>query len=212
MTPVHQTPVFSLLLDALAERGWFVQPGFVDAGYVCALRAEAERAWEDGDFRRARIGSGADRQLRPEIRSDHILWLDPARLTPLQRVYWNRIDVLRQTLNRRFFLGLQSFEAHLAVYPPGAAYERHRDRFRTTPARTISCLLYLNHDWTDADGGQLRIYESRTDGSERHVDLSPVGGTFVCFRSDTVEHAVLPARRPRYSLTGWLKRADGPFG
>ncbi len=202
----------SVDLEALAERGWIVQTDFVDVEYVRALLAEAEAAWREGDFRQARVGQGADRQLRPEIRSDHILWLDEERLTPLQRAYWERIEALRHELNRRFFLGLRAFEAHLAVYPPGAFYTRHLDRFRSTPSRTISCLLYLNEDWTADDGGQLRIYETAPDGTETHVDVLPTAGTFVCFRSDTVEHEVLPAHRPRYSLTGWLKRAEGPFG
>lgn len=199
-------------LDLLAERGWVVQPDFVEADYVRALLAEAEAAWQDGDFRQARIGQDTDRQLRPEIRSDHILWLDEDRLTPLQQQYWDRIEALRQALNRHFLLGLRTFEAHLAVYPAGAFYKRHLDRFRSTPARTISCLLYLNEDWTADDGGQLRIYETAPGGTETHVDVLPAAGTFVCFRSDTVEHEVLPARRRRYSLTGWLKRIAPPLG
>jgi SM-20-related protein len=36
----------------------------------------------------------------------------------------------------------------------------------------------------------------------------PEAGRLVCFRSDLIEHEVLPATRERYSLTGWaLDRA-----
>ncbi|MDQ2656958.1 MAG: 2OG-Fe(II) oxygenase, partial [Bacteroidota bacterium] len=36
------------------------------------------------------------------------------------------------------------------------------------------------------------------------LDILPVLGRMVCFRSDQLEHEVLPATRPRLSLTGWL--------
>ena len=65
----------------------------------------------------------------------------------------------------------------------------------------ISVVLYLNEGWTDADGGQLRLHLA---GGPR--DVLPELGTFVIFRSDTVPHEVLPAARPRYSLTGWYRR------
>jgi SM-20-related protein len=35
-------------------------------------------------------------------------------------------------------------------------------------------------------------------------DVLPVAGRLVCFRSDLLEHEVLPATRERLSLTGWL--------
>jgi SM-20-related protein len=36
------------------------------------------------------------------------------------------------------------------------------------------------------------------------VDILPLAGRLVCFRSDQIEHEVLPATRERLSLTGWL--------
>jgi SM-20-related protein len=43
------------------------------------------------------------------------------------------------------------------------------------------------------------------NGGEISVDISPAGGTFVILNSREIAHEVLPARRCRYSLTGWLK-------
>ncbi len=69
----------------------------------------------------------------------------------------------------------------------------------------ISCILYLNPDWTPEDGGLLRIYPpDATD--EAGIDVVPHAGTFVCFLSDRIPHEVLPARRERFSLTGWMHR------
>ena len=62
--------------------------------------------------------------------------------------------------------------------------------------------MYLNHDWTSADGGALRIYDD-----ERVRDVLPRGRErSVCFLSDRFEHEVLPATRERLALTGWFRR------
>lgn len=198
---------FESVLTQVAERGWSVTPDFLLTEILDGLIEEEHALWEEGAFRQAGIGTGVAKVVRPEIRSDRILWLEPGNLTPQVTAYWQVIDALRVRLNREFFLGLNDFEAHFAVYPPGSFYKRHLDRHQQVRKRTISCILYLNRDWTADAGGYLRIYEG-TDGFETHVDVLPEFGTFVCFRSDTVFHEVLPATRERFSLTGWLRAGD----
>lgn len=197
------------VLDDLVERHFAVRQDLFPEELVAALAEEARRLWEAGRFRRARIGRGSHQQLRPEIRSDFIHWLHPEQLSPPQAAYWTAIDQLRLQLNRALFLNLREFEAHLAVYPPGTFYRRHLDQFREGHARLITCLLYLNRDWREDFGGQLRIY--LPDNEDAFVDVLPMAGTFVMFRSDTVAHEVLPATRHRFSITGWLRRETGPF-
>ncbi len=38
------------------------------------------------------------------------------------------------------------------------------------------------------------------------IDVMPQAGTFVAFLAADFDHEVLPARRERASLTGWLRR------
>ena len=104
--------------------------------------------------------------------------------------------------NRELMLGLVGFEAHYAIYPPGAAYARHRDRFRDDDTRVLSCVLYLNDGV--ARGGRRRAAPLPPDGAT--LDVAPQGGTFVAFLSDTFDHEVLPASRERLALTGWFRR------
>ena len=78
-------------------------------------------------------------------------------------------------------------------------YRRHLDQFKKDDHRKLSVICYLNEGWKEEHGGQLRIY--RTDGP---LDILPVAGRLVCFRSDQLEHEVLPATRERLSLTGWI--------
>jgi SM-20-related protein len=97
---------------------------------------------------------------------------------------------------------LFAFEGHYALYPPGAFYRRHRDRFRDDDGRVLSCVLYLNQDWDAGDGGTLRIH---LDGGDTR-DVLPAGGTFACFLADRFEHEVLPATRERLAISGWFRR------
>ena len=191
----------STAVDQLAEQGWTLIRDFLAEEEIAELAAEAQRLWETGAFKRAGIGRAERFQIRPDIRSDHILWLDENAPTRAQKVYWQRIETLRREINRAFFAGLVSFEAHFAVYPPGAFYRKHLDQFSSSSDRIISCVLYLNRDWREEYGGALRLY---TDGN--FIDIQPRAGTCVIFRSDSIYHEVLPSQRERFSVTGWFKR------
>src|ERR1700690_3233969 len=150
----------------------------------------------------AGIGRGVALQQGPEVRGDRILWLEERTAAPAEVAFWRAIEALRLALNETLYLGLFDFEGHYAMYPPGACYRRHRDRFIDDDSRILSCVLYLNDVWTTVDGGALRIH---IDGKGAR-DVLPAGGTFVCFQAERFEHEVLPAARERLSLTGWFRR------
>ena len=108
-------------------------------------------------------------------------------------------------MNRELALGLFALEAHLALYPVGARYGCHLDRFQDDDHRVISVSLYLNSDWGAEDGGALRLYLGEPE-SEPYEDVLPTAGTLVCFLSGKFHHEVLPSRRERLSVTGWFTR------
>jgi SM-20-related protein len=196
---------FNSLIDQISDTGWGYISSIFPDNYLKELLKEEQELWKKGDFHRAKVGTGNNEQLRSEIRSDHVLWLDEDNLTSLQEIYWNEIDRLRRLLNEAFYIGLKKFEAHFAVYPPGSFYKKHLDQFKSVKERIISCILYLNEDWESSFGGQLRIFTS-ADHLEEYIDIDPLPGTFVCFRSDQIYHEVLPANKERFSITGWLKK------
>jgi SM-20-related protein len=182
-----------------------VEAAFLPEPAIAALRAEARRRDAAGEFRVAGIGRGASRVERSDIRGDRILWLEEQARSAAEAPLWDALASLRAALNEVFFLGLDSFESHYAIYPPGAFYRRHRDRFLDDDARVISCVLYLNEDWSVQDGGALRMH---LDDGVR--DILPAGGTLVCFVAERFEHEVLPSARERLTVTGWFRR--GPSG
>jgi SM-20-related protein len=193
----------------LERSGYCVVEDFLDANAIAALALECKSMHEREELRPAAIGRARGRNVDARIRGDQTRWFDPAQLTPAQSTYWTSMDSLRTSLNRRLLLGLDEIEAHYALYPPGARYARHRDRFRDDDARVLSSVLYLNHAWHPVDGGALRIYVDTAGTSEResHLDIAPHAGTLVLFLSADFEHEVLPASRERLSVAGWFRRA-----
>ena len=200
------------LLDHISQEiynnSYVVVDDFVDEGFRKALLKEQIDLLNQGQFTKAAIGKGDQRQVRTEIRSDEVLWMDSTALSPLQAIFWEKVAEVQQVLNRRCFLGLKSFEGHFARYPIGSFYKRHLDQFHAVPHRIVTIILYLNESWTEADGGQLRMYFPQEDGSERVEDVLPLGGRLVVFLSEEIPHEVLPTQKDRISITGWLRNID----
>ena len=199
--------MFSALIEGLAGPGYAVSQDLFDANMLRGLRDEAARAASDGLLVEASIGRGGDRRRQASVRGDRTLWIDPAT-THLPELAWLAVmESLRYDLNRELALGLFSLETHYAVYAPDARYARHSDRHAGIAARVVSTVLYLNDDWSDADGGALRLFVGQGD-EETALDVMPRFGCFVAFLADRFEHEVLPARRERWSVTGWMRRRD----
>ena len=200
------------LLDYISQEiynnSYVVVDDFVDEGFRKALLKEQIDLLNQGQFTKAAIGKGDQRQVRTETRSDEVLWMDSTALSPLQAIFWEKVAEVQQVLNRRCFLGLKSFEGHFARYPIGSFYKRHLDQFHAVPHRIVTIILYLNESWTEADGGQLRMYFPQEDGSERMEDVLPLGGRLVVFLSEEIPHEVLPTQKDRISITGWLRNID----
>lgn len=192
------------VIDALAEQGWCVVPDFLPPDTVAALRTACLARHRSGAFHRAGVGSG-NAQLATELRGDAILWLEPEDTDTDVSAYMRATEALRQAANRELFLGLAQLEAHFAVYPEGAYYKKHLDRFRDDDRRTLTAIVYLNADWSAEDGGLLRFWPDPTGAGEA-LEIVPTGGTLVTFLSDRFWHEVTPARRERLAITGWFKR------
>ena len=162
------------------------------------LRAEAEHLRADNAFSAAAIGRG--HEARTEIRGGSICWLEPGM--PAGEAFMVWMDGLRSSLNRRLFLGLDSFEAHYAHYPTGTSYGTHVDRHQDSAARVVSAVIYLNSEWPVDGGGELVLYGA--DEVPR-LELAPAGGTLVLFMSEGTPHEAKKATRERWSIAGWFR-------
>jgi SM-20-related protein len=189
--------------DRLAAGGVSVQDEFLAPPQIRALLQCAHQRRERGDFHPAQIGSAQTAERREEIRGDFTCWIAPP-LLPAEQILWEEGERLRLNLNRDATLGLFELELHYAWYPPGAGYARHVDQPRGRAQRQVSLVLYLNDGWTPGAGGELRIF----DPGEAYQDIEPLAGRLVYFLTPGREHAVLPTRRDRFSISGWFRTRE----
>jgi SM-20-related protein len=194
-------PLLLRIVDDLAANGWSQQNIFLPLDLTRALAAECRKRAAEGELAPAAVGRGPGSEIREGIRGDHIQWIEPGQAKACDS-YLQLMDSLREAINRDLFLGLEDFESHFAMYPPGAFYLKHVDRFRDDDRRMVSAVVYLNDAWLPEHGGQLRMYLQ----DDAPYDVIPTGGCLVVFLSGAVPHEVLPATRERLSLTGWFRR------
>ena len=191
---------FDVLADGLAENGYAVTDHFLSHDEVKNILGLNEFQAGSPFFKKAGIGKNKDHQINESIRGDYIHWIDKNSAPDPLKVYLDRLGQLVQFLNESLFLSLKDFEIHMTIYPAGTFYKRHLDQFNRDDHRKLSVICYLNDNWSPDQGGQLRMF--LPDG--RTAEILPTLGRLVCFRSDQIEHEVLPATRTRLSLTGWI--------
>lgn len=161
------------------------------------VRAEALRMDERGALRAAGVGRDAVR--RPEIRGDHIAWLDPLNLPDALAPVVSLFENLMRALNESAYLGARTLECQLTVYHHGHGYARHRDATTSASSRRATAIYYAN-DWHDGDGGELEVWENA--GSRV---LAPRSNRMVVFRSQCTEHAVRPVvGAPRVAVSAFM--------
>jgi len=200
---------FERIVNDLSNTGLSICDDFISPLLVSNLAFEARSLWQEGAFRQARVGKGSSMQLLSEVRNDQIHWLDPESPSAVQRPYFLDLETLRNYINRHLFLGLFEYEGHFALYPPGASYKIHYDRFIGAHHRIVSCILYLNQDWTAENGGALKVHSGNTASClNLPMEVLPLGGRLVTFISEQFPHEVLQANRDRLSLTGWFRIRD----
>ncbi|CAN5153352.1 2OG-Fe(II) oxygenase [soil metagenome] len=186
------------IADGIADNSYAIVDHFLSASEVDAIVNTDAFKNAKLQFKKASIGK-ENKHINESVRGDYIQWIDPLTASAPVGLYLQRLQELAQYLNRSLFLSLKDSEIHLTLYPIGTFYKRHLDQFKSDDHRKISVICYLNENWKEEDGGQLVLHLSHGP-----VDVLPAAGKIVCFRSDLIEHEVLPATRERLSLTGWL--------
>ncbi len=187
------------IAESLSQHGYCVLPSALPRELVHSL-VEYIQSPASKSLQLAAIGRNKSKSLNSEIRRDTILWLDESSSAGSIWLQW--MESLKQELNRKLFLGLFSYESHLAKYSAGDFYKLHRDAFPGQANRILSTVVYLNEDWNNEDGGELRLY----DQDEKIIQaVLPTLGTLVIFLSEEFPHEVLPAKKERWSIAGWFR-------
>jgi SM-20-related protein len=195
--------IVTAIIDALAGSGCYVGPTILSKETTWTLSERLQSLADAGALSDARVGRANNAARQASIRGDATLWFDDAPTNDVEAEAMRTVNTLRTSINEALFIGATETELHYAHYPAGALYKTHVDRFGDNNTRLVSLVFYLNHDWQEANGGELVIYDKAQTTLHR---VPPRAGTMVAFLSERFPHEVLPATMPRLSLTGWLRR------
>jgi SM-20-related protein len=191
--------IFEKQIQELIEKNWTTIEQFLTPKECENLIGE----FVENQLEKAKVGSGQNRILAPEIRNDSIKWIQNDAATNFELEYLAKMQEIQSIINRELFLGLKEFECHKALYKNGEHYSKHTDQFKGNNSRTVTVITYLN---SVTDGGELIIY-NKSNPDLRDKIIKPQTGLLVCFLSDQLYHEVLPTKENRYSLTGWFKNS-----
>jgi len=184
--------------------------------------------WSTSRLKAGMIGGGVQ---KPEVRGDLFAIGELRSLPEALRAAHERVQLLVSALEGSVLQRGGAVECEppmMAVYPGGGArYVRHFDgldgpKSGLMQRRVCTLILYLNPFWCEDHGGQLRLYpDARVETSsaplppkdEAVVDIEPLHGRLLAFLCEGRNaHEVLPAWRPRFAVTWWVRESSASFG
>jgi len=187
--------LYKNISETLVNDGYVVIDDALNAESATSLLQEAKA---EQNYKVAGISTAS--AVDKNRRRDKIHWIDAT--TEATREYFRFAQGLQEYLNRSLYLGLRYYEAHFARYEVGDFYEKHLDAFRSAKNRVVTTVYYLNDDWSDADGGEIVLYDKEGRELQR---LLPKANRLVVFMSEEFPHEVFPAKKRRYSIAGWFR-------
>lgn len=189
------------MADSIYEQGFYLLDNFLDATHYHALRYQALELLKTNRLKPAKIGHQNSAVVHSDIRRDAIHWLDDKDDNKATQAWFSAIELIAKQLNQHLFIGINDFESHFACYEAGAFYKKHIDQFNQTQDRQMSCVYYLNEQWSKEFGGELILYDKN---DKQLLSVLPIANRLICFRSD-LPHEVTKTTQCRLSIAGWMK-------
>ncbi|KRX09708.1 hypothetical protein PPERSA_02580 [Pseudocohnilembus persalinus] len=81
----------------------------------------------------------------------------------------------------------------------GGCFPWHYDNAGNPSKRQLTCVIYLNPEWKEGDGGEIVVWPFL----EQPVKIAPKMDRAVLFRSDMVLHRVMPSKKERFCFSIW---------
>lgn len=192
---------FDILIDGYIANQFGIDKEFISDSLAKGLQQNIRNLQAGENLTAAGIGNARLRDGNQKMRGDKISWLDKNNQNVFEQEFLSLAEDFIGHLNSSCYTGINSYEFHYSVYEKGDFYKKHIDQFQSDNNRKFSFINYLNDDWQEKDGGQLHLYHNnKTD------EIKPQSRTAIFFKSDVMEHEVMPCNRTRMSISGWLKR------
>lgn len=151
-------------------------------------------------YEKTSIGRGHLKQQQTRIRSDETKWLTAS--SDAQQRFLSTMQALQENINQHLYMGLFDYGSHFAHYKVGDFYAKHLDRLKGKTNRVLTTVLYLNDVWSKDDGGEIVLFDENQHIVEK---LLPKANRLIIFLSERFPHEILPAKKDRYSITGWFR-------
>eukprot|EP00759_Apiculatamorpha_spiralis_P022183 PhF_6_TR26517/c0_g1_i1/m.38343/K09592/EGLN, HPH; hypoxia-inducible factor prolyl hydroxylase len=207
------TSLHSKAIEDLNTRTFSVLDGFLGQEFASALRGEIQRLNDSGTLSPGELAAEEGfwkTRYDATKRNDLVKWIyteDQMKDLPSTRQYCEAIKefvgVLKPHIESLAKVpSLENTTIMLALYPGGGSrFIRHIDNPNRN-GRVLTCVYYLNENWTPEHGGTLRLYPM---SSKEEYDVEPLCDRLVLFYSDERNpHEVLPATSHRYAATLWF--------
>jgi SM-20-related protein len=191
---------FDTLINSFIENKVGIAADFLSESLSGHLKENLTALYSSNQLQEAGTGQHAKVDYNRSFRRDIIYWLDRKHNNVHENSFFDLMDDFVQHLNATCYTGITGYEFHYTLYEKGSFYKKHLDRFRDNDSRQYSMIMYLNNEWEENDGGELRIHHDN-----KIENIYPLGGKSVFFKSSELEHEVLISNKPRMSITGWLK-------
>lgn len=192
---------FEILINGFLENKVGIADNFLAEKLANHLKANLLNLLLTQQMKAASTGNEEKISLNTKVRGDSIYWLDKKHKNDHEDAFFRLVEDFIKYLNMSCYAGINAYEFHYSLYEKGSFYKKHIDQFQNNEARQYSLISYLNEEWIENDGGELKIHQH-----DHETIISPNLGKTVFFKSNELIHEVLTTQKRRMSITGWLKR------
>ena len=202
--------------DAINECGWCVVDDFMDERSARELyeRVKAFGASSQSHFQQHVFQFGQQRFSKPGIYEMDLHDASARKHAPVLRDVFRILgpELAKAAAEALPALGLASDDqpAIKLQMNRGGAFPMHYDNPGPPNLRGITCVVYLNPEWEESEGGQIELLPFLG----RRVVVAPTMNRAVFFRSDRILHSVAPwqgaADRPRFCFSVWINAREMP--
>jgi hypothetical protein len=187
--------------------GYIIIDNFLSPDWASSLLRECQRLRKDG-FAQHRFKFGNEFYEKPNI---YEIDLEDERSregsAELSYLYSHAAPELVLCLKSTFpSLNLENRQPAIKMQynsGNGGCFPFHYDNPGPPSRRQLTCVVYLNPDWVEGDGGEIVLWPFL----QQPVTISPRMNRAVLFRSDLILHRVLPSTKERYCFTIWCDGA-----
>ncbi|KAK5578301.1 hypothetical protein RB653_003257 [Dictyostelium firmibasis] len=216
-------------LSQLEKKGYLIIDNFLnDLNKINLIYDESYNQFKENKLIEAGMNKGTDKWKDKSIRGDYIQWIhrdsnnriqdkDLSFSIPNINYLLDKLDLIKTEFDKVIpnFKSIKT-QTQLAVYLNGGRYIKHRDSFysseSSTVSRRITMIYYVNKDWKNGDGGELRLYtdnpnniNQKESNQNEFIDIEPIADRLLIFLSPFLEHEVLPCNfEPRIAITTWI--------